>query len=218
MLYIYISLPYVCVYVTNNCIFTVIIPLRDPCRVLESWFRHLSNVYEHTEGKSFLFGQADFKRFCPGSFNPAHYQMGEDYERFIAMVLSIMNLPNVCVVFYEDLLTDAKSVFARLAEFTGFGRGDSDLIEEVATLITEDGLKQEFKLEPVFSEDFIQTRERKWCENVQYSKSPLKVKNYYDMYEKITGHRYELPKFQTTIAGTKPRLSDLLFFRKGGSY
>lgn len=178
-------------------------------------------VYESVQGTSFPYGQSDFKSFCPGAVNPAHYQEGEDFEKFIANALSIAHLPNVCIVFYEDMMTRPDVVVEKLAKFLKL---DTSRVQAIAHALQRDYEAEGLRLAPVFSDEFLAHRERRWCDMVQYRQATFGgaatgvrgLRNYYELYDILNGREglsYPVPKFERTIEQSKPRISDLIFFR-----
>jgi hypothetical protein len=178
--------------------------MRDPCGVSESWFRHLSQVYESIEGKSFPFGQSNFKAFCPGTFHAFNFEKGEEYERFLAMAgLEYGKLPNIQLVFYEDLVMRPEIVVRSIATFLELDQSE-DLMNAIALKLQREYKDEGLRLEPVFSDEFLTFMETRWMDQVKYTRGPNQpIENYYQLFEILTGRPYPYPRFESSAVAQR---------------
>ncbi|KAH9260743.1 hypothetical protein BASA81_001210 [Batrachochytrium salamandrivorans] len=104
----------------------VIVVLRDPFYVLDSWHRHVVDVFgmfnpDQTELVS-GFSLEDFKDCMPGAYNAelgaSNDLRGETYYKFISLALDLAAKDkNVKVVFYEQIVSDPESLVDEISQF-----------------------------------------------------------------------------------------------------
>jgi hypothetical protein len=175
----------------------VVVIFRDPLAALESWFRHVKSLYDHFEKKHFQFCIDDFKDLQPGECAPGtrQFRKPDDFERFITICLNTSIHANLCIIFYEDLLSQPEEVFKRLADFLGCDV-KPEFFKKVASTCTSDNLREGVKLEPIISQELGAYFLNKWKDNVEY-RTPFKSPSYYDLYERLTGRKYPSKRFHS---------------------
>jgi len=119
----------------------IIAVLRDPKDLRVSWFRHVRRLFMKTcktkkkmdfDGRFFL---NDFVQQV--SLGVLQGPADSDYEDF---VLDMARAPPavVCIVFYEEIIASPYKVVQRLADFTGWGKGNEELIGNVTQALVQD--------------------------------------------------------------------------------
>jgi len=180
-----------------------VVVLRDPCDVRVSWFRHLRRSFKHfhpDEAARFDYALKldDFARLpAPRASSILDGQFPEDA---IAEALRYLSSPQVCIVLYEELLIDARSVVERLARFSGWGGEDERLRDEIARGLEDDatahpkwGLKKGssgaglLHLSPA-AQRFI---DDVWFRRVRLAQQHMR--SYDAVYRDLTGQVYPLP-------------------------
>jgi len=119
----------------------IIAVLRDPKDLRVSWFRHVRRLFMKTcktkkkvdfDARFFL---NDFVQQVP--LGVLQGPADSDYEDF---VLDMARAPPavVCIVFYEEIIASPYKVVQRLADFTGWGKGNEELVANVTQALVQD--------------------------------------------------------------------------------
>ena len=121
--------------------YRAVVVLRDPADVRVSWFRHLRRIHKrfHPDDAAQFDYSLKLDHFATIPAPRAASIIQDQYpENLIAEALKYPHSPQICVVFYEELLIDARNVVDRLAMFTGWGANNIDLIDKIAAAIEDD--------------------------------------------------------------------------------
>jgi len=183
--------------------YKAVVVLRDPADVRVSWFRHMRRLHRHfhpDDAAGFDFAvKLDQLAQAPA---PRASSIVDDQfpEHVVAEALRALHSPQVCVVFYEELMIDARRVVERLARFTGWGQDDADLADDVARALEDDELAHPkwgrrrgasgsaLKYFSPASQRFIEDR---WdfIVRMRFNAFPT----YEELYTQLTGQPYPLP-------------------------
>jgi len=199
--------------------YKAVVVLRDPADVRVSWFRHLRRIYKRfhpDDAAQFDYGLKldDFAKLpVPRSASIIQDQYPENQ---IHEALKFLNSPQICIVFYEELLIDARRVVERLATFCDWNAGNHDLIDSVAAAIEDDesahpkwGRKRGSSGAGMshFSPASLRFIEQMWISRVRVNFNQFI--SYDSLYRQLTQQIYPLPvhlsKHQSS--GSQPRIS-----------
>jgi hypothetical protein len=121
--------------------FKVVCVLRDPVMVRKSWYEHARRVFRffHRDA-AWDFTADDWCAVPVANYRMSVDTVAYDYEHYILEVIECVHLrhPNICVVFYEDLICHPREFVSALQQFTGLG--DEAMARVVADkIVAEDG-------------------------------------------------------------------------------
>lgn len=184
----------------------VIVVLRDPFYVLDSWHRHVVDVFgmfnpEQTELVS-GFGLEDFKDCLPAAYNAelgaSSDLRGETYYKFISLALDLAARDkNVKVVFYEQIVSDPDGLVDELSQFVlGVPVFDSQVKDSIleswrANRNSSNELQVSPQLRVQLGEAWI-----KHFTAVFIQGMPIVPNSYYDLFANLTGApTFPLPAF-----------------------
>lgn len=117
----------------------IVCVLRDPSMLRQSWYNHVERLFRaFLPLETFDYELDDFVQVPlgpPEASNIVTTVGGSlDYEDYVSEVVRAHQAHpgRVHIVFFEDMLAHPAAVIRELAEFTGWGLGNEELIEELA--------------------------------------------------------------------------------------